>query len=57
MRVLCKQNECPICRRLNQKVIFFCAKYSDFFCMNQYLLLHFFFCITKGYIYIGNSTI
>lgn len=22
MRVLCKQNECPICRRLNQKVIF-----------------------------------
>lgn len=22
MRVLCKQNECPICRRINQKVIF-----------------------------------
>lgn len=22
MRVLCKQNECPICRQINQKVIF-----------------------------------
>lgn len=51
MRVLCKQNECPICRRINQKVklinlceLCVCAYENS---LIIFVLIYFFFIITK----------